>query len=84
MEYAQGREPGEIGKEFCSIAQYFAIGKAHRGGNHYGRGAGNGSGTYGKGEGQPSPPPTPTPLIRDSHILDPSSVRNNGVGLYEK
>ena len=24
--------------EFCNIAQYFAIEKAHKGGNHYGRG----------------------------------------------
>ena len=25
---------GEIGNEFCNIAQYFAIEKAHGGGNH--------------------------------------------------
>lgn len=34
----RGREPGEIGKNFCNTVQYFAKGKARRGGKHYGRG----------------------------------------------
>ena len=32
--YTRGRESGEIGHEFRNIAQYFAIEKAHRDGNH--------------------------------------------------
>ena len=32
--YPRGEESGEIGNEFCNIAQYFAIEKAHRGRNH--------------------------------------------------
>ena len=31
---AKGPESGKIGNEFCNIAQYFAIEKAHKGGNH--------------------------------------------------
>ena len=30
----RGQESGAIGNEFCNIAQYFAIEKAHGGGNH--------------------------------------------------
>ena len=34
MGYSRGQELGEIGSEFCNIVQYFAIEKAHGGGNH--------------------------------------------------
>ena len=32
--YPRGWESREVGNEFCNIAQYFAIEKAHRRGNH--------------------------------------------------
>ena len=46
-----GREMREIGKNFFNNVQYFAMVKAHRGGNHYGRGReprihGTGSGKF--------------------------------------
>lgn len=56
-KYKGGRIPwgwdrGEIGK-----AQYFGIGKAHRGGNHYGRE--RELGVQGTGNSDPLPSPSP-------------------------
>ena len=53
----KGWESGEMGNEFCNIAQYFAIEKAHRGGNHKGRGREPGVQGTGSGKFRLSPPP---------------------------
>ena len=56
--YPRGVGAGRNGKNFATLAQYFAIGKAHRGGNHYGREWE--PGVQGAGGGKfrlPSPPP---------------------------
>ena len=37
MGYPKGAGARRNGKNFATLAQYFAIGKAHRGGNCYGR-----------------------------------------------
>ena len=38
MGYLKGAGAGRNGKNFATLAQYFATGKAHGGKNHYGRG----------------------------------------------
>ena len=55
--YPRGWESGEIGNEFRNIAQYFAIEKAHRGGNHKGRGWEPGVQGTGSGKFRPPCPP---------------------------
>ena len=55
--YPRGQELGETGNEFCNIVQYFAIGKAHRGGDHQGRG--REPGVQGAGSGKFRPPLSP-------------------------
>ena len=47
------------GKNYATLAQYFAIGKAHRGGNCYGRG--REPGVQGAGSGKFRPPCSPPP-----------------------
>ena len=55
--YPRGWESGEIGTEFRNNAQYFAIEKAHRGGNHKVRGWE--PGVQGTGSGKLRPPCPP-------------------------
>ena len=58
MGYPKGAGAGRNGKNFATVAQYFALGKAHRGGNCYGRG--REPGVQGAGGGKfrpPCPPP---------------------------
>ena len=59
---SKGGGAGRNGKHFATYAQYFAIGKAHRGGNCYGRGWEPGMQGAGGGKFRPpcSPPPPPT------------------------
>ena len=49
---------GRNGKHFATFEQYFAIGKAHRGGNCYGRGWEPGVQGAGGGKFRPSCPPS--------------------------
>ena len=50
---------GRSGKNFATLAQYFALGEAHGGGNRYGRG--RESGVQGAGGGKFRPPGSPPP-----------------------
>ena len=50
--YPKGAGAGRNGKTFATLAQYFSIGKAHRGGNCFERGKGTGSAGCGRQEVQ--------------------------------
>ena len=54
--YLKGVGAGRNGKNFATLAQYFTIGKAHGGGNRYGRG---GNREYRVREAGSSDPPVP-------------------------
>ena len=54
---------GRNGNIFATLAQYFEIANAHRGGNHYGRGRDSGvQGARGRSS-DPTAPPPPQPVI---------------------
>ena len=61
--YPRGQESGEIGNEFCNIAQYFAIEKSTQRWEPLRKEVGTGSSRDGKQEIQTSlsPPPPPPP-----------------------
>ena len=58
-EYPRGAGAGRNGKTFTTLAQYFAIGKAHRGGNRYRRGREPGVQGAGGGKFRLPVPPLP-------------------------
>ena len=57
--YLKGVGAGRNGKNFTTLAQYFAIGKAHRGRNHYR--SGQEPGVQGAGDRKFRPPCPPPP-----------------------
>ena len=59
--YPKGVGAGRKGKNFATSAQYFAIGKAHRGGNCYRMGREPGVQGAGGGSSDPPAPPPPPP-----------------------
>ena len=61
----KGVGTGRNGKKFATLAQYFEIGKAHRGGNCYGRG--RKPGVQGAGGGKFRSPVSPTTLHTCAH-----------------
>ena len=74
--YLKGAGAGRNGKNFATLAQYFAIGKVRGGGSRYGRG--REPGVQGAGGGlfrPPCPPPLPPLLMRClKHIMDKWSL----------
>ena len=70
--YQKGVGAGRNGKNFATLAQYFAIGKAHRGGTAT-EGGGNGECRVREvGSSDPSVPPPP-PSKYSQHNIRPSS-----------
>ena len=76
-ETSERGEDREKWKNSATLAQYFAIGKTHRGGNRFGRG--RDPGVQGTGGGRIRPPyPTPSPACLESHSTNPSGKSAEG------
>ena len=62
--YPRGTGAGRSGKNFATLAQYFAVGKSHRSGYRYGRGRGPGvQGARGGKFKTPCPPPPHSRIV---------------------